>query len=80
MVDDFLAMTVHVPQLQVYGAAAKSLQAWIDDSKAHFAQANEDAKRLPPALFEEYMAIDEEGKGDLLVRPTPLNIRQFDGY
>ena len=67
LVDDFLAMSIHVPQLQVYGAAAKTLQAWIDDSKAHYTQANEDAKKLPPGLFEEYQAIDDEGKADLLV-------------
>lgn len=67
MVEDFLAMSIYVPQLQVYGSAAKDLQAWIDNSKTHFAQANEDAQKLPPALFEEYLSIDEEGRADLVV-------------
>jgi kinetochore protein Spc7/SPC105 len=67
LADRFLALALHVPQLEVHAAAARDLQNWIDGTKTHFMQANEEALKLPPVMFEEYRAGDEEDRDYLLV-------------
>lgn len=45
----------------------RELQNWMEKSKAEFEQAEEEAGKLIPELFAEYMRADEEGKAELKV-------------
>lgn len=67
LADYFAAMTVDVPQLELYSHVAKDLQAWIDHSKDIYQQAEEEAAKITPALFREYSQADEDVKEELLV-------------
>lgn len=62
------AMSIEVPQLELYSVLAEDLTGWIEESKKICAQAEEDAVRMTPALFAEFALADEPGKQDLLVR------------
>ena len=64
-----IAMGVDVPQLVLYSRVSKDLQAWVEKSKADFAQAEDEAMKITPELFTEYSRADEEGQAELLVRP-----------
>lgn len=66
LADYFAAMTVDVPQLELYSHVAKDLQAWIDHSKDIYQQAEEEAAKITPALFREYSQADEDVKEELL--------------
>lgn len=63
-----LAMGIDVPQLVLYSRVSKDLQAWIEKSKADFSQAEDEAAKITPELFTEYLTADEEGRAELLVR------------
>jgi kinetochore protein Spc7/SPC105 len=66
-----VAMSINVPELVLYTAVSNDLQGWMDQSKAVFAQTEEEAVKVTPELFSEYIRADEEGQAELLVR-SPL--------
>ncbi|KAI0067956.1 hypothetical protein BV25DRAFT_895566 [Artomyces pyxidatus] len=66
LADYFVAMSVDVPQLELYSHVAKDLQMWIEHTKEIYRQAEEEATKVTPALFREYSAADEEIKEELL--------------
>lgn len=61
------AMTIDIPQLVLYSRVSKDLQAWIEKSKIVYAQMEEEAAKITPELFTEYLRADEEGQAELLV-------------
>lgn len=61
-------MGIDVPQLGLFTKVSKDLEGWMARSKADFAQAEEEAAKVTPELFVEYMRADEEGQAELLVR------------
>lgn len=61
------AMAIDIPQLGLYTRVSKDLQAWMEQSKAVFAQAEDEAAKITPELFIEYSRADEEGQAELLV-------------
>lgn len=72
----FAAMAIDVPQLELYTRVARDLEAWMGQSRAVYAQAEEEAARMTPELFVEYCRADEESQAELLVRDlfTKLDI------
>lgn len=64
----FTAMSIDVPQLELYTHVSKDLQAWMEKSKDVFKQAEEEAEKVTPELFREYSQAGEEGQAELLVR------------
>jgi kinetochore protein Spc7/SPC105 len=65
--DYVTAMGMDVPQLILFSRVSKDLQAWVEKSKADFAQAEDEAAKITPELFTEYSRADEEGRAELLV-------------
>ncbi|KAK7029013.1 hypothetical protein VNI00_014723 [Paramarasmius palmivorus] len=61
-----IAMGIDVPQLTLYSRVSKDLQAWMQQSKVIFEQAEEEAAKMTPELFVEYSRVDEEGQQELL--------------
>ena len=61
------AMSIEVPQLELYNVLAEDLTGWIDESKKICKQAEEDVLKMTPALFTEFALADEVEKQDLLV-------------
>ncbi|KAF7784689.1 hypothetical protein Agabi119p4_854 [Agaricus bisporus var. burnettii] len=59
-------MGIDVPQLGLFTKVSKDLEGWMARSKADFAQAEEEAAKVTPELFVEYMRADEEGQAELL--------------
>lgn len=90
------AMGIEVPQLVLYSRVSKDLQAWVEKSKADFAQAEDEAAKITPELFTEYSRADEEGQAELLVcsifqtsahykvniflAPTPTDTNQYERF
>lgn len=68
------AMGIDVPQLDLYSRVSKDLEGWMAKSKFVFAQAEEEAAKVTPELFVEYVRADEEGQSELMVSNTPLSI------
>jgi kinetochore protein Spc7/SPC105 len=68
MAEYVTATMVNIPQLKLYTRVAKDLQAWIEQSKTVYEQAEEEAAKLTPQLFTEYSQANEEGQEQLLVR------------
>ncbi|KAJ3780603.1 Spc7 kinetochore protein-domain-containing protein [Lentinula aff. detonsa] len=60
-----VAMAIDVPQLVLYSRVARDLQEWIEQSKIGFLQAEEEASKVTPLLFAEYLRTDQEGQMDL---------------
>lgn len=63
----YIAMGIDVPQLGLFTRVSKDLEGWITRSKAEFVQAEEEAAKVTPELFIEFMRADEEGQAELLV-------------
>jgi len=61
------AIGIDLPQLVLYSRVSKDLQAWIENSKADFLQAEDEASSITPELFTEFSRADEEGQAELLV-------------
>uniref|UniRef100_A0A0W0F5T4 Spc7 kinetochore protein domain-containing protein n=1 Tax=Moniliophthora roreri TaxID=221103 RepID=A0A0W0F5T4_MONRR len=61
-----VAMGIDVPQLTLYSRVSKDLEAWMEQSKVIFEQAEEEAAKMTPELFVEYSRVDEEGQQELL--------------
>ncbi|KII93693.1 hypothetical protein PLICRDRAFT_131726 [Plicaturopsis crispa FD-325 SS-3] len=64
--DYVVAMSVDVPQLELFTHVSKDLQAWIERSRALCAEAEEEALKMTPELFREYSQSDEENQAELL--------------
>ncbi|KIL70959.1 hypothetical protein M378DRAFT_175273 [Amanita muscaria Koide BX008] len=62
----FASMAIDVPQLELYTRVANDLEAWMEQSRSVFAQAEEEAAKITPELFVEYSRADEEGQAELL--------------
>ncbi|KAF8641136.1 hypothetical protein AX17_000778 [Amanita inopinata Kibby_2008] len=62
----YAAMAIHIPQLELYTRVSRDLQAWIEQSRIVYAQAEEEAAKMTPELFAEYSKADEEGQAELL--------------
>jgi kinetochore protein Spc7/SPC105 len=71
----YIAMGIDVPQLGLFTRVAKDLEGWMARSKADFAQAEEEAAKITPELFVEFMRADEEGQAELLVSFISLQKR-----
>jgi hypothetical protein len=67
LADYYVGLTVSVPQLELYTHVAKDITLWIAHSKEIYQQAEEEAARVPPSLFREFLEADDEVKEDLLV-------------
>ncbi|KAF9458347.1 Spc7 kinetochore protein-domain-containing protein [Collybia nuda] len=79
------AMGVEVPQLVLYSRVSKDLQAWVEKSKADFAQAEDEASKITPELFTEFSRADEEGQAELLhqlqlIRTNTRGLAKSDWY
>ncbi|KAJ7139735.1 Spc7 kinetochore protein-domain-containing protein [Mycena epipterygia] len=80
-----VALSIHVPELVLYSAVSSDLQGWMDQSKAVFAQAEEEATKMTPELFTEYIRADEEGQAELkhqleLIRTNARGLAKSDWY
>ncbi|KAJ3567148.1 hypothetical protein NP233_g6546 [Leucocoprinus birnbaumii] len=62
----YTAMGIDVPQLGLFTRVSKDLEGWMARSKAEFAQAEDEAAKMTPELFVEFMRADEEGQAELL--------------
>lgn len=67
LLDFIIALNIDVPQLELYSWVAKDLQTTIEQSKDKFQQAEEEAAKMTPELFREFLQANEEGRADLLV-------------
>ncbi|KAI5996080.1 Spc7 kinetochore protein domain-containing protein [Pisolithus marmoratus] len=61
-----VAMTVNVPQLELYTYISKDLQEWIDHIQAIYQEAEEEALKMTPQLFQEFVLVDEIGQVELI--------------
>lgn len=61
-----VAMAVDVPQLELYTHVSKDLQVWIERIKCIYKEAEEEALKMTPELFQEFVVADEEGQNELL--------------
>jgi len=60
------AMSVDVPQLELYTYVSKDLEAWIERSKGIFQEAEAEAEKITPELFREFVSAGEDGQAELL--------------
>ncbi|KAJ6626901.1 Spc7 kinetochore protein-domain-containing protein [Mycena sp. CBHHK59/15] len=80
-----VAMSIDLPELGLYSAVSNDLQGWMDQSKAVFAQAEEEASKMTPELFTEYIRADEDGQNELLhqlnlIRTNARGLAKSDWY
>lgn len=68
-----VALSIDLPQLVLYSNVVKDLQRWMEQSKAVLAQEEEEAAKMTPELFTEYIRADEEAQAELLVSYLPLD-------
>ena len=61
-----VAMAIDVPQLELYTHVSKDLQVWIERIKGIYKEAEEEALKMTPELFQEFVMADEEGQNELL--------------
>lgn len=61
-----VAMAVDVPQLELYTHVSKDLQLWIERIKGIYKEAEDEALKMTPELFQEFVLADEEGQNELL--------------
>ncbi|KAH7915151.1 Spc7 kinetochore protein-domain-containing protein [Hygrophoropsis aurantiaca] len=66
LADYAVAMAVDVPQLELYTHVSKDLQAWIERINAIYQEAEEEALKMTPELFLEFVSADEDGQAELL--------------
>lgn len=60
------AMSVDVPQLELYTYVSRDLEAWIERSKGIFREAEAEAEKITPELFREFVDAGEDGQAELL--------------
>ncbi|KAF5356236.1 hypothetical protein D9756_004174 [Leucocoprinus leucothites] len=70
----YIAMGIDVPQLGLFTRVSNDLEGWMARSKVEFAQAEEEAAKITPELFVEFMRADEEGQAELLASFHQLNL------
>lgn len=80
LTDFVTAMTIHIPQLQLYSWVAKDLQTWIDNSKKIYQEAEDEVGKVTPSLFREFSQANEEGRAELLVRHFQLQELSSTNY
>ena len=61
-----VAMAVNVPQLELYSHVSKDLQTWVERIKDIHREAEEEAQKATPPLFQEFITADESGQAELL--------------
>ena len=61
-----VAMAVNVPQLELYSHVSKDLQTWVERIKEIHREAEEEAQKTTPPLFQEFVTTDESGQAELL--------------
>ncbi|KAJ7225955.1 Spc7 kinetochore protein-domain-containing protein [Mycena pura] len=61
-----IAVSINVPELALYSTVSSELQAWMEQSKAMHIQAEEEAAKMTPQLFTEYIRAEEEDQAALL--------------
>ncbi len=74
MSDIVTAMSINVPQLELYSWVASDLQQWIERSKDNFKQAEEESALMTPGLFREFSHANEEGREELLVSLASISL------
>ncbi|KAF8632568.1 hypothetical protein AX15_001778 [Amanita polypyramis BW_CC] len=62
----FTATAIDVPQLELHTRVARDLEAWMEQSRTVYEQAEEEAAKITPELFIEYARADEESQVELL--------------
>ncbi|KAL4246771.1 hypothetical protein ABKN59_009315 [Abortiporus biennis] len=62
----FTALSIEVPQLELYSTIAGDLNAWIEESKKICKEADEEAIKMTPGLFREFAYVDDSEKEVLL--------------
>ena len=62
------AMSIEVPQLELYSVLAEDLTGWIEESKKICVEAERETEKVTPELFRDFVAADESEKGLLIVR------------
>jgi hypothetical protein len=68
----FAAMAIDAPRLELFTRVARDLEAWMEQSRNVYAQAEIEAAKMTPELFVEYCLAEEEGQTELLVRDLSL--------
>ena len=61
-----VAMAVNVPQLELYNHVSRDLQSWVERIKEIHGEAEEEALKATPPLFQEFVTTDESGQAELL--------------
>ncbi|KAG8220070.1 Spc7 kinetochore protein-domain-containing protein [Butyriboletus roseoflavus] len=61
-----VAMALNVPQLELYSHVSKDLQTWVERIKEIHKEAEEEAQKATPPLFQEFVTTDESGQAELL--------------
>ncbi|KAI6019565.1 Spc7 kinetochore protein domain-containing protein [Pisolithus marmoratus] len=59
-------MTVNIPQLELYTYVSKDLQEWIECIQAIYQEAEEEALKMTPQLFQEFILVDKIGQAELI--------------
>ncbi|KAH9853039.1 Spc7 kinetochore protein-domain-containing protein [Lenzites betulinus] len=66
-----VALAVDMPRLDLYGAVARDLTAYIQECKKIYREAEEEAFKVTPSLFKEFAAVDE-GEQAMLIHQLKL--------
>ncbi|KAI0666330.1 Spc7 kinetochore protein-domain-containing protein [Trametes maxima] len=61
-----VAMAVDMPRLDLYGAVARDLTAYIQECKKIYREAEEEALKVTPSLFKEFAGVDEAEQSMLI--------------
>ncbi|KAI0768622.1 Spc7 kinetochore protein-domain-containing protein [Trametes elegans] len=61
-----VAMAVDMPRLDLYGAVARDLNAYIQECKKIYREAEEEAMKVTPSLFREFASVDEAEQAMLI--------------
>ncbi|TFK76777.1 hypothetical protein BDN72DRAFT_866650 [Pluteus cervinus] len=80
-----IAVGIDVPQLALFTNISRELQNWMEKSKVEYMQAEDEATKLTPELFTEYVRADDEGKAELrhqllLIRTHSRESAKADWY
>ncbi len=63
-----VAMAVDMPRIDLYTAIARDLNAYIQECKKIYKEAEEEALKDTPSLFREFASVDENEQAMLVVR------------
>ncbi|KAI5993840.1 hypothetical protein EDC04DRAFT_2872627 [Pisolithus marmoratus] len=72
-----VAMTVNIPQLKLYTYISKDLQEWIEHIQAIYQEAEEEALKMMPQLFQEFVLADEIGQVESIHQLSMINDANF---